>query len=54
LRFATFDLDGNPDTPERFGVRGVPEYILFRDGIPTFPMVGVLTKDQLREIFHAK
>lgn len=42
VRFATFDLDGNPNVPERYGVRGVPLFILFKDGKPTNPTVGAL------------
>lgn len=47
VRFATFDLDGNPNTPERFNVRGVPEFILFVDGKPCNPTVGALNCEQI-------
>lgn len=47
VRFATFDLDANPDTPERYNVRGVPEFIVFVGGVPTVPTVGALTCQQI-------
>lgn len=47
IRFATFDLDANPNTPEKYNVRGVPEFILFVDGVPTNPTVGALSCDQI-------
>lgn len=50
VKFATFDLDGNPNVPERFNVRGVPEFILFVNGVPTNPTVGALTCDQILEL----
>ena len=52
VKFATFDLDGNPDTPERFNVRGVPEFILFVNGEPINPTVGALNCDQILEIIN--
>lgn len=47
VRFATFDLDGNPDVPERYGVRGVPLFVLFEDGVPKNPTVGSLNTEQI-------
>lgn len=47
VKFATFDLDGNPNTPERFNVRGVPEFILFVNGEPINPTVGALNCEQI-------
>ena len=51
IRCVTFDLDGNPDVPERYGVRGIPNFILFQDGKPTVAYVGALTEAQLLEAF---
>jgi len=50
IRFATFDLDGNPDTPEKYGVRGIPLFVLFEDGHPKNPTVGALSSEQILEI----
>jgi len=50
VRFATFDLDGNPDIPERYGVRGIPLFVLFKDGVPTNPTIGALNEEQILEV----
>jgi thioredoxin 1 len=50
IRFATFDLDGNPNTPERFGVRGIPLFVLFKDGIPHNPTIGAIDCEKILEI----
>lgn len=51
IRCATFDLDGNPDVPERYGVRGIPYFLKFEDGEPVAAYVGALTVEQLLEAF---
>ena len=50
VQFCTFDLDGNPDTPARFNVKGIPNYIVFTDGKPLSMHVGALNMDQVLEI----
>jgi len=50
VRFAMFDLDGNPNVPERYGVRGVPLFILFEDGVPKNPTVGALNSEQILDL----
>lgn len=47
VRFVKFDLDGNPNVPERYNVRGVPEFIYFEDAKPINPMVGALNCEQI-------
>lgn len=51
IRCALFDLDGNPDIPERYGVRGVPLFILFIEGTPAISYVGALNEAQILEVF---
>ena len=50
IRFATFDLDGNVEIPERYGLRSIPLFILFVDGKPNDPVTGALSTDQILEI----
>jgi len=47
VHFYTFDLDGNPNTPEKYGVKGVPQFIVFEDGKPVRPTVGALDCDTI-------
>lgn len=45
--FFVFDLDGNTKIPERYGVKGVPEFMLFSDGVPHNPVVGAIDCDTI-------
>jgi len=40
LRVAKVDVDANPDIPSRFGIRGIPTVILFKDGQQVDMFVG--------------
>jgi thioredoxin 1 len=40
LRVAKVDVDANPDIPTRFGIRGIPTVILFKDGQQVDMFVG--------------
>ena len=42
------NIDENPDTPTRFGVRGIPTMILFKDGEAAATKVGAAPKSQLQ------
>lgn len=46
---AKVNIDDNPESPQRFGVRGIPTMILFKDGKPLATKVGALPKSQLVE-----
>lgn len=47
LTIAKVDIDSNPGAPARFGVRGIPTLILFKDGEVHATKVGALAKSQL-------
>lgn len=51
IRCATFDLDGNPDVPARYGVRAVPLFIMFENKKPTVAYSGALNESQILEAF---
>lgn len=44
---AKVNIDENPDSPTRYGVRGIPTMILFRDGEVQATKVGALPKQQI-------
>ena len=44
---AKINIDENPETPSKFGVRGIPTMILFRDGAQAATKVGALPKQQI-------
>ncbi|MFM8332083.1 MAG: thioredoxin TrxA [Candidatus Methylumidiphilus sp.] len=47
LTVAKLNIDINPGTPQRYGVRGIPTLMLFKDGEATATKVGALAKGQL-------
>jgi thioredoxin 1 len=47
LVIAKVNIDNNPETPQRYGVRGIPTLILFKDGEVHATKVGALAKSQL-------
>lgn len=47
VTFAKMDVDSNQVTPARFGIRGIPTLILFKNGTVAAQKVGALSKNQL-------
>lgn len=48
LKVCKVDVDANKESPAKFGVRGIPTLILFKDGSVQETKVGALTKGQLK------
>ena len=49
ISIAKVNIDENPQTPRKFGVRGIPTMILFKDGQVAATKVGALPKSKLYE-----
>jgi thioredoxin len=47
LKIAKLNIDENPHTPPKYGIRGIPTLILFKDGTVEAQKVGALSKSQL-------
>lgn len=47
IKIVKMDVDSNPATPPKFGVRGIPTLILFKDGQVKATQVGMLSKNEL-------
>ncbi len=47
IAVAKVNVDNNQATPAKFGVRGIPTLILFKNGVPAAQKVGALSKGQL-------
>ena len=47
LRIAKLNIDENPQTPPKYGIRGIPTLILFKNGTVHAQKVGALSKSQL-------
>ena len=49
LIVAKVNIDENPMTPSKYGVRGIPTLMLFKDGEVAATKVGALPKGKLVE-----
>jgi len=47
LKIVKLDIDANQDTPPKYGIRGIPTLMLFKDGEVEATKVGALSKSQL-------
>jgi thioredoxin 1 len=47
LRVVKLNVDDNQSVPARFGIRGIPTLMLFRNGAQVATKVGALSKSQL-------
>jgi thioredoxin 1 len=47
LQIAKMNVDENRDIPAKFGIRGIPTLMLFKDGQLAATKVGALSKSQL-------
>jgi len=50
---AKLNIDENPQTPPRYGIRGIPTLILFKNGTVEAQKVGALSKAQLKEFLES-
>ena len=48
VTIAKLNIDENPDAPSKYGVRGIPTMILFKNGAPSATKVGAAPKSQLK------
>ena len=47
LTIAKINIDDNPETPKKYGVRGIPTLTVFKNGNVEATKVGALSKSQL-------
>jgi thioredoxin 1 len=47
IRVAKLNIDDNPQTPPKYGIRGIPTLMLFKNGNVEATKVGAVSKSQL-------
>ncbi|MCC2618228.1 thioredoxin TrxA [Aestuariibacter halophilus] len=52
LTVAKLNVDENNETPPKYGIRGIPTLLLFKDGNVAATKVGALSKTQLVEFLN--
>ena len=53
LTIVKINIDENPQTPQYYGVRGIPTLMLFKDGEVEATKVGALTKSELAKFIDS-
>lgn len=53
LTIAKLNIDDNPATAPKYGIRGIPTLLLFKNGEVVATKVGALSKGQLKEFLNA-
>lgn len=54
VKFVKLNVDQNPATPPKFGVRGIPTLIMFSDGQVKATLVGLVSKADLMKFIDEK
>jgi thioredoxin 1 len=52
LTVVKLNIDDNPTTPQRYGVRGIPTLMIFKNGEVDATKVGSLPKSQLAQFIN--
>lgn len=50
---AKLNIDDNPNTPPKYGIRGIPTLMIFKNGEVAATKVGALSKSQLLEFIQS-
>lgn len=53
LVVAKMNVDENPQTPQKFGIRGIPTLLLFKNGRLAAQKVGAMSRAQLKAFIDA-
>lgn len=53
VKIVKLDIDSNPQTPPKYGIRGIPTLMLFKNGSVEAQKVGALSKSQLTAFLEA-
>lgn len=53
LKVAKMNVDENTETPAKYGIRGIPTLMLFKNGAVVATKVGALSKSQLASFIES-
>lgn len=52
IKFTKCNVDDNPSTPVKYGIRSIPTLILFNDGEIVDTIIGIVAKSKLEEMLN--
>ncbi|MGB5705988.1 MAG: thioredoxin TrxA [Arenicellales bacterium] len=53
VKIAKLNIDDNPETPPKYGIRGIPTLMLFKNGNVEATKVGAVSKSQLADFIES-
>ena len=53
MTVAKLNIDENPNTPPKFGIRSIPTLMLFKEGVVHAQKLGTMSKSQLTEFLES-
>jgi len=53
LNIVKINIDENPNTPQKFGIRSIPTLMIFKGGEPQAQKLGAMSKSQLTEFLDS-
>lgn len=53
LNIVKINIDENPNTPQKFGIRSIPTLMIFKGGEPHAQKLGAMSKSQLTEFLDS-
>ncbi len=53
MTVAKLNIDENPNTPPKFGIRSIPTLMLFKDGAVQAQKMGTMSKSQLTKFLES-
>lgn len=54
VKISKMNVDENPSTPSKFGIRAIPTLILFKDGEVVEQITGAVSKSSIKEMITSK
>ena len=52
VKIGKMDIDSNPSTPQRYGVRGIPTLLIFKNGLVQEQIVGLVKIDVIEKALN--
>jgi thioredoxin 1 len=49
VKFTKLDVDSNPTSTAKYGIRGIPAILIFKDGEPIDQIVGAVPKSTVKK-----
>ena len=53
ITIAKINIDENPNTPQKFGIRSIPTLMIFKDGAVHAQKLGAMSKSQFTEFLDS-